>query len=144
MRPIFRRQGMTGGSATVEFAIIAPVLILATLSMADIGLAIHESFEIDQAVRNGAQVALGDPGKAEVEAVLAAVDRASGNPSDTEWSVDRFCACPESPDTPTGCPTTCNGARPTSIFYDIRGVRSFPGILLPSRDLTRSAAVQVR
>lgn len=128
----------------VEFAIIAPVLVMAVLSTADIGFAIHESFEIDQALRNGAEAALSDPGKAEIDAVLAAVDATGGGQYATVWSVDRYCACQESAGAPTSCSTTCSGDRPTAIFYDISGVRAYPGILLPARDLVRSASVQVR
>lgn len=139
-----RRRDPCAGSAGVEFAIIAPVLILAVLSTADIGLAIHESFEVDQALRNGAEAALRDPGEDHVEAILDAVDDTGGGQSSTTWSVARYCACPESPGIPTTCSTTCAGQRPTAIFYDIGGVRAYPGILLPARDLTRSASVQVR
>lgn len=139
-----RPRDPIGGSASVEFAIIAPVLVLAVLSTADIGLAIHEAFEIDQALRNGAEAALSDPGEVRVEAVLAAVENTGAGQSSTTWSVDRYCACPDAPDTPTGCSTTCGGSRPTAIFYDIEGVRAYPGIFLPARDLARAASVQVR
>ncbi len=139
-----RKQGRSSGSATVEFAIIAPVLVLGVLSTADIGFAIHESFEVDQALRNGAETALNDPGEAKVDAVLAAVDATGGGQYTTTWTVDRFCACPESTGEPTVCSTTCAGDRPTAIFYDITGIRAYPGILLPARDLTRSASIQVR
>lgn len=140
------RRDPAAGSAGIEFAIIAPVLILAVLSTADIGLAIHETFEIDQALRNGAEAALKDPGQSRVEAILEAVDQTGGGQYSTTWSAPRYCACPETPDTETDCSitTTCNGRRPTAIFYKIEGVRAYPGIFLPARNLTRSASVQVR
>ena len=138
------KRGRSSGSAAVEFAIIAPVLVLAVLATADIGLATHESFEIDQALRNGAQVALGDPGEADVEAVLVAVDGTGGSQNNTVWTVERYCACPGTPETRTTCSTTCSTSRPTAIVYKIEGTRIYPGIFLPSRALTRSAAVQVR
>ena len=144
MRITLRRRDPTSGSASVEFAIIAPVLVLAVLTTADIGLAIHESFEIDQALRNGAEAALHDPGESRVEAVLAAVDDTGGGQYSTTWSVDRYCACPETSGIATSCSTTCGGSRPTAIFYGIEGVRAYPGIILPARDLTRAASVQVR
>lgn len=138
------RRDSAAGSAGVEFAIIAPVLILAVLSTADIGLAIHESFEVDQALRNGAEAALKDPGQSRVEAILAAVDQTGGGQYNTTWSVSRYCACPQTPDTQTTCSTTCNTQRPTAIFYKIEGKRAYSGIFLPARDLTRSASIQVR
>lgn len=132
------------GIASVEFALIAPILIMAVLSTADIGLAIHESSEIDQALRNGAEAALSDPGKSRVEAILTAVDdkTAVGQPQ-TAWSVNRYCTCPTTPETPTACTSTCSDSRPTAIFYDIQGVRDYSGIL-SRRNLTRAASVQVR
>lgn len=144
MRVNLRKQGRSSGSATVEFAIIAPVLIMAVLSTADIGFAIHESFEVDQALRNGAETALSDPGEAKVDAVLAAVDATGGGRYTTSWTVERYCACPESTGAQTSCSTTCADSRPTAIFYEITGVRAYPGILLPPRDLTRTASIQVR
>ena len=144
MRWRARRRGRCEGSASVEFAMIAPVLVLAVLSTADIGLAIHESFEVDQTLRNGAEAALRDLGEDGVEAVLAAVDETGSNQATTAWSVVRYCACPETSGNPTSCSTTCGGSRPTAIFYDLEGVRAYPGIIMPARDLTRSASVQVR
>ncbi|WP_299651994.1 TadE family protein [uncultured Jannaschia sp.] len=141
---IRRRRDPAAGSAAIEFAIIAPVLILAVLSTADIGLAIHESFEIDQALRNGAEAALSDPGTVRVETILGAVDRTGGGQAETTWSVSRFCACPEMPEVVAICSTTCSTQRPTAIFYRIDGMRAYSGILLPDRDLTRSASVQIR
>lgn len=144
MRIHLREQGRTSGSATVEFAMIAPVLVMAVLSTADVGFAIHESFEIDQALRNGAETALSDPGEANVRAVLAAVDATGGGRDTTEWSVSRYHTCPGSTGAGSKDPVPCANNRPTAIFYDITGVRAYAGILLPARDLSRSASVQVR
>lgn len=139
-----RKDRRTSGSATVEFAIIAPVLIMAVLSTADIGFAIHESLEVDQTLRNGAETALSDPGESRVGAVLAAVDATGIGQSTTAWTVRRYCACSESGGAETSCSTTCAGDRPTAILYDITGVRPYAGIFLPARDLTRSATLRVR
>ncbi len=140
-----RLRNSSAGTAGVEFALIAPVLILAVLSTADIGLAIHESFEVDQALRNGAEVALKDPGESRVKTILAAVDDTGGGQFSTMWSVDRYYTCPETPNTRLKIDSrNCSGKQPTAIFYEITGVRAYPGIILPARDLTRVASVQVR
>lgn len=132
------------GVAAVEFALIAPILIGAVLSMADIGLAIHERAEMDQALRNGAERAIYDPGVLEVEAVLAAVDESGAGRDDTVFSVNRFCACPESSGTATSCFTSCSNDRPTSIYYELRGSRNFKGFLFPAQTLQRTNNVQIR
>ncbi len=144
MRIRIPKRGSTSGSATVEFAIIAPVLIMAVLSTADVGFAIHESLEIDQVLRNGAEVALTDPGEASVRNVLAAVDSNGGDRIATVWDAKRYHVCPGNPAVTSKDPIKCAGGLPTGIFYDISGIRPYPGILLPARDLTRSASVQVR
>ncbi|MFZ3581689.1 TadE/TadG family type IV pilus assembly protein [Loktanella sp. DJP18] len=140
-----QRRGSSSGTAGLEFAIIAPVLILAVLSTADIGLAIHESFEVDQALRNGAEVALSDPGESRVAAILSAVDDTRGEQLSTTWEVNRYYACSETPNTKLEVDSrNCSGKRPTAIFYEIKGVRAYRGFLLPARNLTRLASVQVR
>lgn len=133
------------GVAAVEFAFIAPILIMAVLSMADIGFAIHERAEIDQALRNGAQSALSDPGVPTVQAVLAAVDATGAGRDTTVFSVNRICACPESSDTAApSCFTSCSGNRPTSIYYELAGTRNFSGFLFPDQVLLRTNTVQIR
>lgn len=132
------------GVAAVEFALIAPILIAAVLTMSDLGFAIHERSEIDQALRNGAQHAISDPGEAKVAAVLALVDPTGAGRDSTVFTVDRFCSCKETPDTQTLCSTTCAGDMPTSIFYSLTGTREFSGFLLPAVTLNRSSLVQVR
>ena len=132
------------GVAAVEFALIAPILIAAVLTMSDLGVAIHERSEIDQALRNGAQHAISDPGEAKVAAVLALVDPTGAGRDSTVFAVDRFCACSETTATQTLCSTTCAGDTPTSIFYNLTGTREFSGFLLPAVTLNRSSLVQVR
>lgn len=132
------------GAAAVEFALIAPILVFAVLSMADLGFAIHERAEIDQALRNGAELAQSDPGTAAVGALLAEVDPTSAFRAATTFGVDRFCACPEAPETEVGCFDDCENERPTEIFYRLTGTRPFSGFFLPDQTLERSSVVQVR
>lgn len=132
------------GVAAVEFSLIAPILIAAVLTMADLGFAIHERSEIDQALRNGAQRAITDPGEAKVAAVLNLVDATGTGRDTTVFTVNRFCACAETPGTEATCSTTCSGNNPTSIFYSLTGTREFSGFLLPAQTLSRNSIIQVR
>src|SRR5687767_11414888 len=63
----------TSGVAAVEFALLAPVLTFAFLSMVDLGLAANEKMRMDSALRAGAQAAFIDPGADHVREVVAAV-----------------------------------------------------------------------
>ncbi len=144
-RNVFRAfANCQAGVAAVEFALIAPILIAAVLTMSDLGFAIHERSEIDQALRNGAQHAISDPGESAVASVLGLVDPTGAGRDLTVFVVERFCACNETPDTQTLCSTTCAGDTPTSIFYSLTGTREFSGFLLPAVTLNRSSLVQVR
>lgn len=132
------------GVAAVEFALVAPILIAAVLTMADLGFAIHERAEMDQAIRNGAQRAMTDPGESDVASVLSLVDATGAGQDTTTFLVDRYCACSETPETETTCSTTCADEDPTSIFYNLTGTREFSGFLLPAITISRSSLVQVR
>lgn len=142
-----RRYGLgrsQDGGATVEFALVAPLLIMSVLSMTDIGLATHQLFRIDQTLRNAAEAAIRDPGEGLIDTVLSDIG-AEGGADFAEWRVERRCACPSTSGTETcGTATTCDGGRPMSIYYDISGSRLYRGILLPDWTLTRTASVQVR
>ena len=131
------------GSAAVEFAIIAPVLILSILGMAEIGFSIHEASRIDQAMRNGVEVALDDPGAVQVEAVLDRADWSDGQGTRSDWSVERRCECP-SGTAVCGTGSACSGNQQMDVFYDITGSRFYEGIFLSPRSVSRTASVQVR
>lgn len=132
------------GAAAVEFAIIAPVLVLSVLAMADLGFAIHERAEIDQALRNGAELAQRDAGEGAVAALLGEVDATGAGQAATTFAVTRFCACAETPATATDCFADCADDRPTSIYYRLIGTRPYAGLFLPARTLERSSVVQIR
>ncbi len=132
----------TRGTAALEFGLIAPIFALATLAVADLGFAMSNAFGVDQAMRNGAEAAIDDPGETVVSAALASAAGAS-TPA-IAWSVDRFCACREAPATAVDCSTTCNGSAPTSIFYSLVGTRQQQNVILPNMSLRRTAMVQVR
>jgi hypothetical protein len=97
-----------------------------------------------------------DPGPDETKAILE--DTASKNfvvasspSSDTlsiteglVLSVDRVCACLDSPETSVPCSTVCTGTVPTFIFYRMSAAKDYSGILLRGLSLSSSTQVQVR
>ena len=140
MRP--RRLGEDGVSA-VEFALIAPVLVVALLSMVDVGFAIHERMTINHVLRAGAQTAMEDPDDGEVLAVInetAARNFAAGDVP--EFTVEHpVCECPGNTD--VTCSATCDGGAATSIYYRLEGNKTYDGIFM-SIPLGPSMRVQVR
>jgi pilus assembly protein CpaE len=140
--PRRRRLGEDGVSA-VEFALIAPVLFIALLSMVDVGFAIYERMTIDYVLRAGAQAAMEDPAEGEVLAVL----NDTGAKNFVAGAVPSFtvehpiCECPENAD--VLCSATCDGGAATSIFYRLEGTKTYEGIFM-SIPLGPSMRVQVR
>ena len=141
------------GVAATEFALVAPVLVLACLGMVDIGMAFSERMAIDDSLRAASEGAMRDTGKAEVTDLLNAA--ASNNftiasdrtvRSDTlVTTVDRFCACPESVNTTVSCTSgACAGAKPPFAYYSLSAEKLSSSIFLRNFNLKSSLLVQVK
>ena len=141
------------GTAATEFALVAPVLVLACLGMVDIGMALGERMAIDDSLRAASEGAMADAGEAEVTDLLKAAASnnfsiASDGQVNSEslvTSVDRFCACPESADTEVGCTaTTCQGGKTPYHYYLLSAEKKSSSIFLPHFGLQASLLVQVK
>ncbi|MGE9007768.1 TadE family protein [Leptospira interrogans] len=101
---LFGEQG-TSGSALVELAIFAPILVTLTLYTIDLGAYAFRKMEVQYAAQAGAQYAIG---KAyDSSAVNLAVSKATGYSSSITPSSSEFCGCP----TATGvtfCAASCD------------------------------------
>ena len=97
-----------GGAAAIEFAVLAPVLVLACLATIDLGLAFNQRMTIDAMVRAGVEPALADPGVDKVRDIVKgaagdgitlttdSADSFEMGGSSLSVDVTRSCACPES------------------------------------------------
>lgn len=141
------------GVSAVEFALVAPVLAIALVAMADIGLALNERMTIDHVLRAGAQAAISDPGEAQLLKVLETTRDESAAASDLTFDmVQRYCACPENADVPPesapDCATTCADSAPPYVFYRVEASKAFQPMsvpeVLPDLQLRSSVQVQVR
>lgn len=131
-------------SSVVEFSLIAPMLVLGVLSAADVGFEISDRMKIDQALRNGAEAALQDPGVLVLSEILDASQSLLAGENAIAWDVQRACVCPEVEGISVGCFTTCADDQPTAIYYDIKGSKDAVRIFLPNLSVSRSLSVQVR
>jgi pilus assembly protein CpaE len=144
--------GCESGASAVEFALIAPVFGLALLAAVDVGMAENERMSVDHALRAAARAASSDPGQVQVLAVLIAagsrnfsvVTSGVATAGALKLTAERFCACPEAPETALACSTTCSGQKPTSIFYRLLGSKLYAGLIMPSITVASSTRVQVR
>ena len=141
------------GAAATEFALIAPVLVLACLGMVDIGMAFGERMAIDDSLRAASEGAMLDRGEAEVADLLKAA--ASNNfsiatdgqasPAKLLTSVQRFCACPESVNTSISCTSgTCTGGKSPYHYYRLTAEKKSASMLLPDFGLRAALLVQVK
>jgi pilus assembly protein CpaE len=143
------------GASAVEFALLAPVLILACLATVDIGVAVSQRAVIDDSLRAGVQGALMDLGEDKVRGLVETVASGSMNTSpnpdirlsggDFNASAARFCVCPGSVSTTISCSTgTCSGSAKPFVYYRIAAQKTHDTILLPSVPLRGSILVQVQ
>jgi pilus assembly protein CpaE len=132
------------GVSAVEFALFAPTLFFALVASVDVGLSEYQRMTIDHVLRAGAQIAMADPGQAQVLGVVQ--NTASKNFAANALTVDvqRFCACPADTSATVDCSTTCTGAVPPFIYYRMSGTTIYPGMILPAMTLPSSIQVQVR
>jgi pilus assembly protein CpaE len=138
------------GVSAVEFALIAPVLALALVAMADVGLALYERMTIDHVLRAGAQAAMSDPGE---DQVLKMMQSTLGQSDVTLEPPRRYCACPEDADVePASAPecatVTCTGSAAPFVYYRMEASKTYEAMslpeVLPDFQLSSSVQVQIR
>jgi pilus assembly protein CpaE len=145
----------TSGAATVEFALIASVLVVpAFLCMVDVGLAVNERLSIDSALRAGVQRAYEDPGAADVREIVATVagkdftvspaGTAAVTSSHLKVNVDRICSCPSSIAVAVNCasPGCAAGASPY-VYYRLIAEKYANSALLPPISLRTQLLVHI-
>ena len=142
---LFRRLlSCAAGVSAVEFALLAPVLVIGAFGTADAGMAVHERMMIGQALRAGAARAMAGADEADIREALAAV--ASDNfsvaweggpegdapPGDTlVLAVQSYCACPDGAFEQLSCAATCDSGTDPSRFFRLSASKRFSGIMLP-------------
>lgn len=142
------------GVAAVEFAIAAPMLLFGLIIMTDLGLAIQERMNLDQAVRSGAEFLMGDVTDEDTVKkyiIASATGAYSDNPGDVEKkerptvTVVKTCECPENPGTAVDCTTTiCTNLLPASVYYELTAAKTYEAILVTNIPLETTISVQVR
>ena len=158
-RPL-RRAGVLpdeGGASAIEFALLAPLLVMACLATVDVGMAISERMDLDYVLRAGSEGAMVDLGEDRVESLVEDAasesfkiapdeggDIGTGSPTDLDVTVDRFCSCPGTNNAPTNCdaPACAAGIEPY-LFYRLTAEKTYDPMFLPDFGLRGSMLVQV-
>lgn len=143
-----RLRRSTGGVSAVEFAIVAPFLVMGTFTMVDVGMAVYEKMMINQVLRAGAQPAFEGADEGEVLSVLeqTASDNfsvAGGDAQGDELALDvtSYCACPGGAVVQVACTSVCGSGAEAFRFYRLTAAKTFQGIMLP--EFTLSGALEV-
>ena len=127
------------GVAAVEFALIAPMLIVSFLLMLDVGTAIAARMEMDRNVRAGAQAAMSLNNEvASIEAIVLASNEAA-DALDVDVALQCRCA-----DASAECTSPCAGGAAPSVFVEISAVQEVAGKLMPDRQVRSQTRVQIR
>lgn len=146
------------GVSALEFALFAPLVLLGSLSVADLALLAYQRMAIDQTLRAGAQQAMLDKSTSsaaeDVMAVLnlaAAENFAVGSTTSINGKpplilkASRYCVCPDAVDGPhEDCSKICPGSKATLAFYSISAESRSSSMLLPNVRFEPQIRVQVR
>ena len=126
---------LDGGGAMIEFAVIAPVLVLLAIGVADFGRAFYTGIVIASAVRASAQYGAQDVLTATDNAGMIQVARDDAGDPTLNVTPTNYCRCPDGTD-PGGCsaPATCPGYGDPRVFVKVKAVKGvgfifrYPGI----------------
>ena len=152
LRSWWRATADERGASAVEFALVAPVLVVACLATVDLGMAISQKMDVDQSLRAASQGAMLDLGEDEVEDLAKAVAAENSTiapdsgaaATDLDISVDRFCACPESVSAAVDCDSgTCADEANPYVFYRLTAEKEFASLFLPAIPISSSLLVQI-
>jgi Flp pilus assembly pilin Flp len=125
-RSILRLLRRGEGNSAVEFALIAPVLVLLLIGLVDIGRYAYERADMFGAVRAGAQYFMAGGGNTGIAQGIVLTSW-SQMPGDGLVEVDRFCQCAG---IAMSCHAPCPDGEPPAAFNRIVASATFDGILV--------------
>jgi Flp pilus assembly protein TadG len=141
------------GTSAIEFAVMAPVLIVGLLIVTDVGLAVNDRMRLDQATRAGAEFAMNsvDDGDTIEDMVKASATGAYGtdlNDVDSEdipdVEAEMYCECPDAPGVVAACSALCTGDVVPSAYWRIEASKNYNGVFIPSFPMATQITVQTR
>ena len=136
------------GGAAVEFALLAPVLMLLFTGAVEYGAFIQESTRIGTAARAGVQHSLHSHANAEDSATIAAIVRRElGDPADLTVAVEESNECPDG--SVVAASQLCPGYGRPQVFLTVRAERPYRSLMLSyispaGQTITREATVRIR
>ncbi len=151
LKKFFSRDAQAiSGLSGIEFALIAPVLILMFLVTVDFGLAAYAKIEVEAATQAGAEyAALYGYDSTKISSAVTnatAVSGLSATPAPSE-----FCGCPSSSGVTTAtCGTNCDSGMKAGTFVTVSAqasystLLSYPSIVPSSYTFSSAATVRLQ
>ncbi|MYM54256.1 TadE/TadG family type IV pilus assembly protein [Thalassovita mangrovi] len=131
------------GSSVVEFALLAPIMLMITLATFDLGNSVSDRMAMDAALRNGLQVAMSTGSVDATLSMMQTTAEAELGADQASFQVSRICTCGTVYDSQVACDTICTGSSPsTSVFMELAGSYDHSGWILP--DITLNPTVFLR
>lgn len=121
------------GVSAVEFALIAPLLVMMLLMMTDFGMAIQQRMTMNHILRIGAEAAMRGASDAQIAATLQAAvdDHATARMSTlTVAPPMRMCRCPQTGNLPVACTEDCAGGEAPDLFHEFSATLPYRSILM--------------
>jgi len=148
-----------GGVSALEFSLIAPIVLIGLVSVADLAFMAQQHMAVDHVLRAGAQEAMQDkstdataPEIMKVLNLMAAdsfavgsTQAVNGKPPLTLYA-SRYCVCPDDINRThlPSCSTVCTGSKSPLAFYEISAESKVSNMILPQVSLRPKLQVQVR
>lgn len=139
IRFISRLLRNLGGQSAVEFALIAPVLVVGLVGAVDQGFNLYQRSDLESAMRSGAQYFMN--GGKDIDTAVSIVDAAwTDRPEGAVVESSKFCMCGE---TVSVCNKLCPDKSYPVSYHRITAAVTFEGIISATQYET-SQVVRVR
>jgi Flp pilus assembly protein TadG len=126
-RVLARLAGLLGardGSAAVEFSIAAPVLTIILVPMVDIGMAVYQQMQVQDAAQAGAQYAMAHGWNS--SSIQSAVTSATALSVSASPAPSKSCGCPDgSSVTAATCGSNCSDGRPAGSYVTVNAQATY-------------------
>ena len=112
------------GSSMVEFALVAPVLLLLLAGVLNFGVALRTAIAVSQAARAGAQYAASSvANSSDVSGIAAATRNAAPAVSGIEAATTRYCKCASG--SAVACTAACSSG-PVEMYVTVNASATAP------------------
>ena len=137
------------GTAAIEFAIASPFLLVLLAGITELGFAVYQQIQVENAAQAGALYAIQNGFDA--AGISAAVTNAggAGNAVTASPAPSQFCGCPSAAGIATAaCGSTCTGGNNAGTYVQVnaaaahQAIISWPGVTAPA-SLSAQSIVRV-